>query len=257
MTGRHGRRLTFLIGTRSAAFSAASLPSHAGVREPSGLDSYQSSVSSLLSTTPSLTPIVKFCCLSVMMTQQLPSSLPLGWEPKYDGASERWFFVHQPTGFTQLFFPKAGDEKIGIPGLVQPQPTTPFLSTKMEAMNISGTAHTVELVQNQESPAMQTALPQYQQSHQQQFASPLPLRSNPHASAAGQHSLSQVSALARTGSNSIQRKPIPRRDSVQSQGSSSSSQTAPQPSQQYQVMSSHIPSSTAQYTQSIQPGEFP
>lgn len=38
------------------------------------------------------------------------SGYPPGWEADYDGETERWFYIHKPTGVRQYHFPKAGDE---------------------------------------------------------------------------------------------------------------------------------------------------
>lgn len=184
-----------------------------------------------------------------MTTQQLPISLPPGWESDYDGTSERWFFIHRPTGFSQFFFPKAGDENTRVAELAQPQPTNGSLMNKMASMTISEIT-TIASPNTQPAP-IQTAQPSGPQQQQQQAVPPVQTTSTPQPSSISQQSPSQGSPLARTVSGSVQRKAIPRRDSVQSQASTTSSQTAPQPVQQYQVLNSQTQSST-QFTQNVQ-----
>jgi hypothetical protein len=186
-----------------------------------------------------------------MATQHLPTSLPPGWESDYDGASERWFFVHRPTGFSQFFFPKAGDETTRVAQLAQPQPTNPAngsLTAQMEAMTISAKSNTT--IPNQQATTIQQAT-QYVQA-----GSPSQPTSTPQAPPSAQQSPSQGTPLARTVSGTVQRKAIPRRDSVQSQASQSSAQSGSQPGQpiqQYQVFNSQTQSNTSQIVQNIQP----
>jgi len=187
-----------------------------------------------------------------MTTQQLPTSLPPGWESDYDGTSERWFFVHRPTGFSQFFCPKAGDENTRIAELAQPQPTNASLNIKMEAMTISENPSTdvpnpqpstaTALSNTQIPPPVQAPTPPRPLSVSQQSQSP-----------------SQSSPLARSIGGSIQRKAILRRDSVQSQSSTISSQNSAQPTQQSQVLNSPTQSSTTyvlQNGQNTQPGRL-
>ena len=187
-----------------------------------------------------------------MTTQHLPTVLPPGWESDYDGTSERWFFIHRPTGFSQFFFPRAGDENTRIAELAQPQPTSASLAIKMEAMNISKNENPDVAVPNPPLVARQTAQPNNQQQQQGQIVPPIQLPSIPQASPLGQQSPSQGSPLARTVSGSIQRKAVSRRDSVQSQASTTSSRTSGQPTQQQQAINPQMQSSTTPHTQNTQ-----
>lgn len=178
-----------------------------------------------------------------MATQQLPTALPPGWESDYDGASERWFFIHRPTGFRQFFFPKVGDEHTRVAELAQPQPTNGTngsLTSKMEAMTISVKAITASPIQQ---PQQQAPPPQ----------------STPAPQSPGLQQNAQGSPLSRTVSQTLQRKAIPRRDSVQSQVSTHSGQSAhaaPQPAQQYQQFNSQSTSQVVQNVQYTQQGKF-
>jgi hypothetical protein len=179
------------------------------------------------------------------MNPQHPNTLPSGWESDYDGTSERWFFVHRPTGFSQFFFPKAGDEN-RIAELAQPQPTNATnnsLAIKMETMTISGNT-------NNDVPNPQ--IQPNSQQQQQQGLPPVQPPSTPQASSVAQQTPNQGSPLARSVSGTIQRKAIQRRDSVQSQASATSSQAAPPPSQQYQALNLQTQSSTNQMMQNVQ-----
>lgn len=180
-----------------------------------------------------------------MATPQLPTSLPPGWDSDYDGTSERWFFVYRPTGFSQFFFPKAGDELTRVAELAQPQPTDGSLTVKMEAMTIS---------QNTNSMAPNQTVVTTQQPQQNTRSAQTQPASTPHTTPSPQLQQSpQGSPIARTISQTVQRKAIPRRDSVQSHVSTQSVQSAPaapQPAQQYQ----HVFNSqgTTQIVQNVQ-----
>lgn len=186
---------------------------------------------SFLSIVPALRSRQAFFLFpNIMATQQLPTTLPPGWESDYDGTSERWFFIHRPTGYSQFFFPKAGDECSRVSQLAQPRPqsTSSSLMLKMDAMTIS--ENTSIAVPNQQATTIQ-------QSHQNIQTAVAPVQHtsiSPPVPIVEQNS--QGSPLARTVSGSVQRKVVPRRDSVQSQTSHSSNQSAGQitPAQQYQ-----------------------
>jgi len=45
-----------------------------------------------------------------MSVSTVPTGYPPGWKSDYDGETERWFYIHIPTGVRQYHFPKAGDE---------------------------------------------------------------------------------------------------------------------------------------------------
>ena len=197
----------------------------------------------------SLAVTSKFFAYFIMATQQLPTSLPPGWESDYDGNTERWFFIHRPTGFTQFVFPKAGDEHTRVAQLAQPQPTNGpangSLTSKMEAMTISGNINTT-------IPAQQPATTQ-QPPQNNQSVPPVQPVSTPQAAPMIQQS-PQGSPLTRTVSGTVQRKAIPRRNSVQSQASQSSSQAATQtaPAQQNQHVPNSQLQSTTQMVQNVQ-----
>jgi hypothetical protein len=44
-----------------------------------------------------------------MSVSTVPTGYPPGWKSDYDGETERWFYIHTPTGVRQYHFPKAGD----------------------------------------------------------------------------------------------------------------------------------------------------
>ncbi len=189
-----------------------------------------------------------------MPTLQLPTSLPSGWESEYDATSERWFFVHRPTGYSQFFFPKAGDENTRVAQLAQPQPTNASLVMKMDAMAISETTNTQQSNGQAGTPIQTTIIPQPgpMQAIQPNTHNTPPVQavSTPQPSQHVQKSPTQRSPLARTGT--IQRKAIPRSGSVQSQASTTSSQLSAQPNQQHQVSNPQIQQSSPQYVQNVQ-----
>jgi hypothetical protein len=191
--------------------------------------------------------------------QQLPSTLPPGWESDYDGTSERWFFIHRPTGFSQFFFPKAGDEHTRLAELAQPQPSNGqhgSFMVKMEALSISGDAKST--IQSQQTALLQQVSPTPPTSAPQPALSPQPLSqsppiANPQPAQSPQLQQGpQGSPIGRTVSQTVQRKAIPRRGSTQSQvstRSAQSTQSAAQPALHVQPL--NLPS-VQQNAQSVQ-----
>lgn len=70
-------------------------------------------------------------------------TLPQGWVMDWDHNTSKCLFVHEPTGFTQYEFPKAGDELKNVNQVEVPQGTP--ISSAPEPVNTDPPMHIAEL----------------------------------------------------------------------------------------------------------------